>query len=258
MANRLSKKKAIITGGAGGIGNGTGKLFCAEGAEVVLIDQDIKALEISRQHIYDNYNDAKVDSIVADISDEKSVIGAVERAAETMNGVDILVNNAGIRKFSYLTESTSESWQDILSVNLLGTAFCAKAVMPYLRQSPNAAIVNVSSVYGVIGRKNMGQYDATKAAINSMTRTLANEEAENSIRVNAVCPGGTLTPFHQARFAADGLDEEGINALQADITLMKRWANVEEITYPILWLASDEASFITGTILMVDGGKSAM
>ena len=258
MANRLSKKKAIITGGAGGIGNGTGKLFCAEGAEVILIDQDIKALEISRKHICDNCNASKVESIVADISDEKSVIGAVERAAETMNGVDILVNNAGIRKFSYLTESTSESWQDILSVNLLGTAFCAKAVMPYLRQSPNAAIVNVSSVYGVIGRKNMGQYDATKAAINSMTRTLANEEAENSIRVNAVCPGGTLTPFHQARFAADGLDEEDINALQADITLMKRWANVEEITYPILWLASDEASFITGTILMVDGGKSAM
>ncbi|MBI77725.1 MAG: short-chain dehydrogenase [Rhodospirillaceae bacterium] len=258
MANRLSKKRAIITGGAGGIGNATGKLFCAEGAEVVLIDQDSNALEISRKHIYDNCNDAKVVSIIADISDEKSVIGAVEKAAERMNGIDILVNNAGIRKFSFLTDSTTESWQDILSVNLLGTAFCSNAVMPYLRQSPNAAIVNVSSVYGVIGRKNMGQYDATKAAINSMTRTLANEEAENSIRVNAVCPGGTLTPFHQARFAADGMDEEGINALQSDITLMKRWATVEEIAYPILWLASDEASFITGAILMVDGGKSAM
>ena len=130
--------------------------------------------------------------------------------------------------------------------------------MPYLRTSAKGAIVNVSSVYGEIGRKNMGQYDATKAAINSMTRTLAHEEAEHGVRVNSVCPGGTLTPFHQARFAAEGKDQVAIDALQSDITLMRRWARVEEIAYPILWLASDEASFVTGAILMVDGGKSAM
>ena len=104
----------------------------------------------------------------------------------------------------------------------------------------------------------MGQYDATKAAINSMTRTLAHEEAEHGIRVNSVCPGGTLTPYHVARFAADGLDDAAIDARQANVTLLRRWARVEEIAYPILWLAAEEASFVTGAVLMVDGGKSAM
>ena len=130
--------------------------------------------------------------------------------------------------------------------------------MPILRKSETGNIVNVSSVYAEVGRKNMGQYDATKAAIDSMTRTWAHEEAEHGIRVNAVCPAGTLTPFHQERYAAQGLDETAIDALQSEQNLMGRWARIREIAYPILWLASDEASFITGAILMVDGGRSTM
>ena len=258
MTERLSGKKAIITGGAGGIGNATGNLFSAEGAQVVLMDLDKKTLISSKDKIVKHNANVKVSSITTDVSNEKDVTEAMKLAVDEMGGIDILVNNAGIRKFNYLTEATQASWQDILSVNLLGTSFCAKAAMPYLRKSGNGAIVNVSSVYGVIGRKNMGQYDATKAAINSMTRTFAHEEAKHGIRVNSICPGGTLTPFHLARFAAEGMKQKAIDALQADITLMRRWASVDEIAYPILWLASDEASFITGTVLMVDGGKSAM
>ena len=258
MTGRLAGKNAVITGGAGGIGSATGKLFCAEGARVALVDLDADALAEAAGDVAAGNPGTEVATVAADISREDGAARAMEEAADRLGGIDVLVNNAAIRKFTHLTEATPESWQDILSVNLLGTANCAKAAMPHLRKSASGAIVNVASVHGVVGRKNMGQYDATKAAIISMTRTLAHEEAEHGIRVNAVCPGGTLTPYHKARFAKDGLDQAAIDALQADITLMHRWARVEEIAYPILWLASDEASFVTGAILMVDGGKSAM
>ena len=258
MAGRLQGKKAVITGGAGGIGSGTGRLFCAEGARVVLVDLEDEALTRAAGDITASIADADVTTIPANIASEDRAPAAMAEAADRLGGIDVLVNNAGIRKFSHLIDATRESWQDILSVNLLGTISCATAALPWLRASEAGAIVNISSTYGVIGRKNMGQYDATKAAINSMTRTLAHEEAEHGVRVNSVCPGGTLTPFHQARFAAEGKDQAAIDAIQADVTLMRRWARVEEIAYPILWLASDEASFITGAILMVDGGKSAM
>ena len=258
MTGRLAGKKCVITGGGGGIGGATGALFCAEGAEVILLDLDDGALVRAASDITSSFTGAKVSTITANIAQEDDAVHALAEIAARMGGIDVLVNNAGIRKFTHLTEATPESWQDIISVNLLGTANCAKAAMPWLRKAANGAIVNVSSVYGVIGRKNMGQYDATKAAINSMTRTLAHEEADHGVRVNSVCPGGTLTPFHKKRFAADGKNQANIDAIQADVTLMQRWAEVEEIAYPILWLASDEASFITGAILMADGGKSAM
>ncbi len=258
MTGRLAGKKCVITGGAGGIGSGTGQLFCSEGADLVLLDLDGEALNKAASEITVSNPQSKVWTLSANIADEEDAIRVMAEAADKMGGIDVLVNNAGIRKFNNLVDATLESWQDIISVNLMGTANCAKAAMHYLRGSSSGAIVNVSSVYGEIGRKNMGQYDATKAAINSITRTLAHEEAENGVRVNSVCPGGTLTPFHMARFAADGKDAAAIDALQADITLMRRWAKVKEIAYPILWLASDEASFITGAILMADGGKSSM
>lgn len=258
MAGRLAGKIAFITGGAGGIGIGTAKLFCAEEALVVLVDLDDDTLTAAAAEITSSVASAEVTTITANLAHEEEATRAVAETAGLFGGIDVLVNNAGIRKFGHLTDATTESWREIISVNLLGTANCAKAAMPHLRKSKTGNIVNVSSVHAEVGRTNMGQYDATKAAIVSMTRTWAHEEAEHSVRINAVCPGGTLTPFHQKRYGAQGLDQVAIEALQSDITLMKRWARVEEIAYPILWLASDEASFITGAILMVDGGKSAM
>ena len=258
MTGRLAEKIAIVTGGAGGIGSGTAKLFCAEGARVILVDLDDDSLTAAAADIGASVAGAAVATIAADIAREDEAARAVAETIDRFGGIDVLVNNAGIRKFGHLTEATTDSWQDIISVNLLGTANCAKAAMPLLRQSETGNIVNVSSAHAEVGRKNMGQYDATKAAINSMTRSWAHEEAEHGVRVNAVCPGGTLTPYHQTRYAAQGLNQNAIDELQSEETLLRRWARVEEIAYPVLWLASDEASFITGSILMVDGGKSAM
>jgi len=140
----------------------------------------------------------------------------------------------------------------------MGCANCCKAALPQLRKSGGAGIVNVSSVYGVVGRAGMGQYDATKAAILALTRALAVEEARYGIRVNAVCPGSTLTPFTLGRAKTRGMSEEELKANGAAPSLLNRWAEPEEIAYPILWLASDEASFITGATLMVDGGLSTI
>jgi 2-hydroxycyclohexanecarboxyl-CoA dehydrogenase len=137
---------------------------------------------------------------------------------------------------------------------MIGNANFCRAALPLLRQSGRGAIVNVSSCYAVKGRKGMALYDATKAAMIAMTRTLAFEEVPHGIRANVVCPGSTLTDFHVRRTQAAGRSVDELKTQRQDTSLLGRWAEPMEIAYPILWLASDEASFITGTTLVVDGG----
>ena len=143
-------------------------------------------------------------------------------------------------------------------MNLIGTANYCRAALPLLRRSGSGSIVNVSSCYAVTGRKGMGIYDATKAAQLALTRTLAHEEAVHGVRVNAVCPGSTLTDFHVAKAESAGKSVEQLKTERQDTSLLGRWATPMEIAYPILWLASPEASVITGATLMADGGLSAM
>lgn len=258
MTGRLEGKSALITGGAGGIGSVTARLFAAEGARVAIADSDADALAAATAAIIDAVPDAAPLAVQADISEPGDAERAVAETAAAFGGLSVLINNAGVREFGPLGEASPESWDRIVGVNLLGTANCARAALPALREAAGAAIVNIASVYAAVGRKGMGQYDATKAGIVSLTRTLAWEEADNGIRVNAVCPGATLTPYHRDRYTAMGLDRAAIEARQWNASLLGRWAAVEEIAWPILWLASNEASFITGACLMVDGGTSIM
>lgn len=258
MGNRLKDKIAVITGGAGGIGSTVGQVFCEEGASVVLVDHDAAMLDTVAGELRRSLPSAQVLTVEADISTEANALRAVNKAVERFGRLDILVNNAGIREYWPLAEAPAESWQKIVGVNLLSYAFMAKASMPYLRRSGAGSIVNISSTYGVTGRSGMGQYDATKAAILALTRTLAFEEANHGIRVNAVCPGATLTPFHVRRAHAKGRSEEDLSHEYLQDCLMHRWCNAREVAYPILWLASDEASYITATTLMVDGGRPVM
>jgi NAD(P)-dependent dehydrogenase (short-subunit alcohol dehydrogenase family) len=168
------------------------------------------------------------------------------------------VNNAGVREYWRLADAPAESWQNILGINLLGYAYMAKAAIPALRKSGKGCIVNISSTYGVTGRSGMGQYDATKAGIIALTRTLAFEEIEHGIRVNAVCPGSTLTTFHIKRAQAAGRTADELRKDKLKDCLMQRWAEPREAAYPILWLASEEASYITASTLMADGGRPVM
>lgn len=251
---RLDGKVAIITGGAGGIGAATGRLFCEEGASVVLVDQDAGAMASVCADIARQVPGARISDFLIDVGAASSAAKIVAHAMRAYGRIDVLVNNAGIRSYEPLAEAKRETWERILAVNLLSYADLAREALPALRAGGRGSIVNVSSMHAFIPRAGMGQYDVTKAGIVSMTRTLAFEEARHGVRVNAVCPGATFTPFHEKRFARDGRTQTEIEAMAVDCCVLGRWAQPRELAWPILWLASDEASYVTGAALMADGG----
>lgn len=253
---RLADKVAIITGGAGGIGAATGLLFCQEGARVALVDSEKGAMDAALADIRANVPDAQVTGILADVGKEQAAAEAVGAARKAFGAIGVLVNLAGMRSYEPLADAKAETWQRILAVNLLSYAWFTQAAIADLR-AQRGSIVNISSTHGVNPRAGMGQYDVTKAGIISMTKTLAFEEAKHGIRVNAVCPGLTLTPFHRKRYAAAGRTQRDIDQEGEEGCLLGRWADPREVAYPILWLASDEASYVTGSVLMVDGGRYA-
>ncbi len=255
---RVAGKSALITGGAAGIGAAIAELFCAEGAVVTLIDMDAAMLLQTRATIEQKVPGARIAHFAANVADSDAAHHAVAHALAAHGQLDILVNNAAMRNDASIADATPDEWQAVLGVNLMGAANYCRAALPALRERGNASIVNVSSCYAVTGRKGMGLYDATKAGLLALTRTLAHEEAAHGIRVNAICPGSTLTDFHVNKARAAGKNVEQLKSERQSTSLLGRWATPMEIALPVLWLASDEASFITGTTLMVDGGLHVM
>jgi len=242
---RLKGKVALITGGGAGIGAATADVFCREGAKVLLLDLDSNALKKTKDKLKN-----KAETVVGDVADPSVAGAAVAAALKQFGRLDILVNNAAMRNYSAVAEATEEEWLEVLQVNLAAAAAFCRAALPALCKSGKGAIVNVSSCYALKGRKGMAIYDATKAGLISLTRTVAHEEAARGVRANAVCPGSTFTDFHRKRGAKKNS--------RGDNSLLARWAAPEEIAWPILWLASDEASFVTGAVLAVDGGLSIL
>ena len=192
-----------------------------------------------------------------DVSQSADVAAMVERCLATYGRIDILHNNVGILEVGGCVEASEESWDTILGVNLKSYAFCAKFAIPILRNADGASIVNMASNNAFIAGINTPQYDTTKAAVAGLTRALARAHADEGIRVNAVCPGPTYTSFHQGRAAAAGRTHEDFKREFAQYTMLKRPAMPREIAACVLFLASDEASYITGTELLVDGGFTA-
>ena len=256
--NRVAGKVALITGGGAGIGAASGQLFCAEGASVLLVDADADALARTAKAIAGQVPSARLSTFVADVADAGEAARAVERVLEAFGQLDVLVNNAAMRNYSALADAQPgrvaghrRRQPDRHRQLLQGCAAGAAAQPP--RQHRQR-----SSCYAVTGRSGMGLYDATKAGILAMTRTLAHEESAHGVRANAVCPGSTLTDFHLSKAKAAGKSVELLKSERQTTSLLGRWAAPQEIAWPILWLASDEASFITGATLMVDGGLSVM
>ena len=247
---------ALVTGGGGGIGEATARLFAEEGGAVALVDSDRAAVETAAVGIAKDVSGARISTRVADLGSEAEAQRVVDEARAAYGRLDTVVNVAGVRLYTPLAEADAKGWEHILGVNVLATAYCCKAALPALRLSGRGTIVNVSSLYGVKGRAGMGQYDTTKAAVLGFTRALAVEESPHGIRVNAVCPGGTITPFHIRAAAAKGVSEAELRTQRAGDNLLGRWAEPREVAYAILFLACDESSFITGSTLMVDAGKS--
>ena len=259
MAGRLAGRVALVTGGGGGIGAATCRLFVQEGARVALVDADVEAAARAAASI--EGGDARVGAIAADLAREAEAERAVTESVRRFGRLDVLVNNAGVRLYGPITEASAESWEWIVGANLLAAAHCAKHAIPHMARQGGGTVVNVSSVAAVRGRAGMAQYDTTKGGLLGMTKALAYDHAGDRIRVNAICPGATLTGFHVRRRAqAKGLTlPEAEAELRAEPVpnLLGRQADPMEIAYGILFLACDESSFVTGAVLMADGGAAA-
>src|ERR1700758_3663350 len=248
---RLDGKVAAVTGGASGIGEATVRRFVAEGASVAFCDRDGERGQRVAAEL--ETAGAKIAFTQADVGTEAACLDFINGAAQKFGRLDILINNAGIRKYEKVDEASAASWKEILDVNLMGYVFCAKAAVPLMRRNKGGAIVNVASVRSVVAGGNL-QYDTSKAAVAGLTRALAHDHSPEGIRVNAVGPGPIFTPFHQRRIAAAGETVEQYNARAAQLTMLKRPGRAEEVAAAILFLASDDASYVTGALLFVDGG----
>ncbi|MGL4324379.1 MAG: SDR family NAD(P)-dependent oxidoreductase, partial [Beijerinckiaceae bacterium] len=191
---------------------------------------------------------ADIQDFVADLGIENEAGRVVQQVAAAMGGVDVLINNVGIRRYDAVENASWDKWDDILRVNILSYVSMTRAALPYLRKSGKGSIVNIASTGAVFGRKGMAAYDASKAALLALTRTIAHEEIGHGVRANSICPGYTRTPFHLKRLGESAVDEI------VPPCVMQRWADPKEMAYPLLWLASDEASYMTGANIMVDGG----
>jgi NAD(P)-dependent dehydrogenase (short-subunit alcohol dehydrogenase family) len=253
---QLSGKVAAVTGGASGIGEATVRRFIAEGAQVAFADRDVErgqrvAAEIAA-------SGGHVMFVETHVEQEAAVAAFMHSAVDHFGQLNILVNNAGIRMYHTVVEASAESWHTILGVNLLGYVFGAKAAIPAMRQVGGGSIVNIASVRSIVAGGNNLQYDTTKAAVAGLTRGLAIDHAVDGIRVNAVCPGPILTPFHERRIAAAGKTLDEYRAEAGARTMLKRPGTPQEVAACVLFLASEEASYVTGTCLFVDGGFTAL
>lgn len=252
---RFEKQVALITGGAAGIGLATARRIAAEGGRIVLLDWSESDLRSAVTAL--RAQDAECLAVAGNVANEDDCDAAVSLALERWDRLDVLVANAGVRAFGSLLDATDEEWREVLDVNLRGTAnACVTAAHAMRECRTRGAMVLVSSVHAEVGRANMPIYDATKAAIQSLTRSLAIDLAGDGIRVNSVSPGFTLTEFHVRRAQATG---EPVGALrETPAGLFKRPAQPHEVAAAIAFLASCDASYITATNLMVDAGVHAM
>jgi 2-hydroxycyclohexanecarboxyl-CoA dehydrogenase len=252
---KLNGMVAAVTGGASGIGEATVRRFIAEGAEVAFVDRDA---ERGRRVAAEIAAAGRVDFVEADVGHESSCLAFIQHAVERFGRLNILVNNAGIRMYQTAVEATAESWDEILRINLMSYAFCAKGAIPAMRRAGSGSIVNVASVRSIVAGGNNLQYDTAKHAVAGLTRGLAMDHGAEAIRVNAVCPGPIFTPFHARRLQAAGQTVSQYNEDAANRTMLKRPGTAEEVAACILFLASNDASYVTGSLLFVDGGMTAM
>jgi dihydroanticapsin dehydrogenase len=249
---RLDGKVALVTGGAQGIGRGIAEVYAEEGAAVAILDRNAERGRATAAELGLLF-------VEGDVSDESSVERALERVVLELGPLQVLVNNAAIFVLKGL-EASVEDWQRVMAVNIMGPALVAKHAVPHMRRAGGGAIVNVGSVSSFVGQKGMLTYNATKAAIAEMTRCMAFDLVEDGIRVNGVCPGAVWTPQVQQMAESMGLtrDEAAKQTNLGAEQIMRRIADPREIGYAALFLASDEASFVTGANLMVDGGWTAL
>ena len=242
---RLKGKVAIVTGGASGIGKATAKLFLAHGANVAIWDIDETRAIAAIQTFSMNGAIAKFYKV--NTADMAATAKAAEEVVRDFGKIDILINNAGITRDATLKKITQQQWQSVIDVNLTGVFNCTKAISPYMVENGYGRIITASSIVGITGNFGQTNYAATKAGVIGMTKVWARELGKKGITVNAIAPGFINTEMMAT------IPEKILDGFKAK-TPLKRLGEPEEVAYLYLFLSSDEASFINGTTISIDGG----
>ncbi|MBL8132859.1 MAG: SDR family oxidoreductase [Anaerolineae bacterium] len=258
MTGKLHDRTALITGGGSGIGRATALRFAREGARVMIAARDLARAEAVVGEIAAQGGTAA--AVGCDVRDRAACDRAVQAAVETFGAVDILFNNAGIVPYGTLLETADEVWLDVFATNVHGVFYMSRAVLPGMIARRRGVIVNNSSDWGVVGGQRASAYAATKGAVSLMTKSMALDFARDGIRVNAVCPGDTLVDRWRRNWTAAGQPADAFDAHLQDLGEgfpMGRIADPDEIARAVLFLASDDSSYMTGHLLLVDGGNTA-
>lgn len=250
-AMRLADKTAVITGAAAGIGRATAELFVREGARVVIADRDgAAATELAR-----SLGDA-ASAHQVDVSRAAEVEALMTEAAARLGRLDILVNNAGYGIRGSVVTTAEDDWNALMAVNVTGVFLCSKHAIPHMARGGGGAIVNTASTIAMVGLADRAAYVASKGAVLALTRAMALDHAADGIRVNCVNPGVIWSSYYD-KMVATHEDPEGFKARLKARAPTNRWGEPHEIATAILWLASDEASFATGSAMTIDGGYTA-
>lgn len=250
---KLAGKVAIVTGSGQGIGEAIAIKFASEGAAVVVNDIDIAKANQVTGKIKSQGGEAI--AFKADVAVRREVHNLIENAIENFKAIHVLVNNAGITRHAPLLEITEEEWDITLSVDLKGVFLCTQAVLPYMIKKEYGKIVNISSVAGIgHGRPGMAAYAAAKAGVVQLTKITAREVGKYGINVNCICPGNIVTPMIYARRSKK--EAERLMEDRKKLTVLGRIGTTEEMANAVLFLASDDSSFIAGQVLSVNGGRT--
>jgi len=259
-AGVLTGKTAIVTGSSSGIGKAIAGRFGREGAKVyVVADKNVEGGEATAAAIRDEGGSATF--VQADVSDPEQFKSLIDRAAEVTGRLDILVNNAGVGDGRNAEETTVEAFNRVLSVNLAGPFYGAKFAIPHMRVQGGGAIINVASVYGVIGAPGVTAYAASKGGLIMLTKQMAVDYARENIRINAICPGFVDTDLGGRRAAMPPDERARSQALREERAALQpvgRQAQPDEMAGLALYLASDEAGFMHGAIITIDGGATVL